>query len=76
MDVTFSGITTEVKLLHPEKASLPIEVTLAGNEIFSRYLHPAKALSPMAITHPGMIISERFSGHFIRVLLSALKSTP
>jgi hypothetical protein len=30
MEVTLSGIVTEVRLLHPLKADLPMEVTLFG----------------------------------------------
>ena len=39
MDVTLEGIVIPVKPLQPQKASIPIEVTLSGIATFAKLLH-------------------------------------
>ena len=46
----------EIKLLHPQKASMPIQVTLSGIVIEVKLLQPQKASSPMHVTLFGMIV--------------------
>ena len=49
----------EVRLLQPEKALLPMLVTLFGMVMDVRLLQPEKALLPMLVTPLGMVMEVR-----------------
>jgi len=51
----FFEIETDFNPLHPQKASLPMEVTESGMVTEVNPLHPPKARSPMDVTESGMV---------------------
>ena len=57
MEVTLSGMVTEVSDVQPEKVDLPIEVTLFPRVTDSRFEQPWKAEEPIEVTLSGMVIS-------------------
>ena len=56
MEVTLSGMVTEVRPLQPEKARSPMEVTLLGIITEVRPLQDWKAYWPMVVTLSVMVI--------------------
>ena len=55
IDVTDSGIVTDIKPVQPEKAPLSIDVTEFGIIIDVKPAHPEKALLPIEVTEFGMV---------------------
>lgn len=55
MLVTELGIVTEVNAMHPEKACLPISVTLSLMTIDVSPLQPENAQSPIFVTEFGIV---------------------
>ena len=53
MEVRVSDKSSLTRLVHLEKAPLPIFVRVPGNLTVSRLVHPAKALSPMEVRVSG-----------------------
>ena len=56
IDVTASGIVTEVKAVQRTKALVPIEVTAAGISTEVRDVHPEKVLAPTEVIAPDNVM--------------------
>ena len=54
-----SSTTIEAKLLHPEKALVPMDVTLLGMVTEVKPLQRAKVASPMDVTLLGIVMEVR-----------------
>ena len=67
----------DIKLLHEENATSPIEVTDEGISTEVRFSHNSNAVSPIAVTESGMRYIPDFpSGQQIKLDLSLLNKTP
>ena len=78
MEVTELGIEMSVRLVHSEKALLPMEVTEPGIEISVRLVHQENALLPIIVIPCGIWYCEevRGIGYQINLLSGLLNKTP